>query len=378
MTVRTFDAVIAGAGIVGAACAVAAARNGLRVLVVEPNLCGGGATAAGMGHLVVMDDSDAQFALTRYSQQRWDELRQDLPDSVEFRRCGTVWVAAEPEELQAVRRKHHFYAARGVASEMLDERTVYECEPHLGPGLAGGLLVPGDSVIYPPCAAEWLLSAARSEGAHCLQDAVVNVQPGAWRLRSGTTVSAPVCILATGVQAVELVPGLPVVPRKGHLVITDRYPELVRHQLIELGYLKSAHGEELESVAFNVQPRATGQLLLGSSRQSGAGSREVELPMLARMIQRALRYMPQLGRLSVVRSWTGLRAATPDSLPLIGPNPDEPALILATGHEGLGITTALGTADLIVAYLLGTPPPIPPEPYLPARFQPAAAPASRH
>ena len=66
------EVAIVGAGIVGAACAYELARAGLRTIVVDRGFVGGGATAAGMGHIVVMDDSDAQFALTRYSQELWD------------------------------------------------------------------------------------------------------------------------------------------------------------------------------------------------------------------------------------------------------------------------------------------------------------------
>ena len=76
---ETHDVVIVGAGIVGAACAVAFAERGLRVAIVDRDVVGSGATAAGMGHIVVMDDSPAQFALTRFSQQLWSELGKQLP-----------------------------------------------------------------------------------------------------------------------------------------------------------------------------------------------------------------------------------------------------------------------------------------------------------
>ena len=85
MSKETYDVVIVGAGIVGAACADAFAERGLRVAIVDRDVIGSGATAAGMGHIVVMDDSDAQFALTRYSQRLWQALRAELPaDTIEL------------------------------------------------------------------------------------------------------------------------------------------------------------------------------------------------------------------------------------------------------------------------------------------------------
>ena len=155
--------------------------------------------------------------------------------------------------------------------------------------------------------------------------------------------------------------------RKGHLVITDRYPGFLRHQLVELGYLKSAHSVISDSVAFNVQPRRTGQILVGSSRQFGAENKDVDNNVLGRMLRRAQEFMPGLEKMSAVRTWTGFRAATPDKLPLIGPWPGDKSLFLATGHEGLGITTSLGTARLLVDQITGTKSAIPVEPYLPSR-----------
>ena len=97
------------------------------------------------------------------------------------------------------------------------------------------------------------------------------------------------------------------------------------------------------------------------------------------MLQRAALYMPAIASLNVLRVWTGFRPATPDNLPLIGPVPGDSTLWLAAGHEGLGITTALATAELLVTIMYGREPAIEPEPYLPARFSPAsdAAPNKR-
>ena len=135
-------------------------------------------------------------------------------------------------------------------------------------------------------------------------------------LSDGSELPAGLMLNATGTWASEVMPDLPVRPKKGHLAITDRYPGFLRHQVIELGYLKSAHGGERESVAFNVQPRPTGQILVGSSRQIDTADTNVEPLILGRMVRRALEYMPGLASLSTVRTWTGFRAATSDNLPL--------------------------------------------------------------
>jgi len=363
-----YEVAIVGAGIVGAACADEFARRGLRVILIDREAVGSGATAAGMGHIVVMDDSDAQFALTHYSQRLWQSLRLELPEDVEYDQCGTIWVAADEEEMAEVRRKRDYYSERNLVTDVLDEAQLKTLEPNLRPALAGGLLVPDDGVLYPPCAARVLAERAQQHGAKLqLGCAVERMEQGCVQMSDGHEIRAEFLVNAAGAVAPALTPGLEVKKRKGHLVITDRYPKFLRHQLVELGYLKNAHAVTADSVAFNVQPRRTGQILIGSSRQYGAEDKEVDHDILSRMLQRSQEYMPALGSMSAMRTWTGFRAATPDKLPLIGPWPGDKSLFLATGHEGLGITTSLGTARILVDQITGAQPEIPIEPYLPSR-----------
>ena len=374
MTSSSFDVAIVGAGIVGAACAAECAAEGMRVAVIESEVPGGGATAAGMGHIVVMDDSEAQFALTHYSRTLWNELAPQLPSDAQVDPCGTMWVATNDDEMAEVARKREFCRTKGVAAEVLDAKALEEAEPNLRKGLSGGLWVPDDLVVYAPCVVRYLLDQAKARGAEMrVGSAVVAISAEGVRLGDGSVVSSKVVVNATGTGAAEFVPGLELKKRKGHLVITDRYPGFVRHQLLELGYLKSAHSLTTDSVAFNVQPRRTGQVLIGSSRQYGAEDSKVEAHMVRRMLARAIEFMPELARLSVVRTWAGFRAATPDKLPLIGPSPVNDRHFLATGHEGLGITTSLGTAKLIVDQIMKRPSKIPVEPYLPMRMIGGAA-----
>jgi glycine/D-amino acid oxidase-like deaminating enzyme len=334
------DVVIVGAGIVGAACAYELAQAGATVELLDPNIPGSGATAAGMGHLVDLDDD-----LSRYSVSLWHALAPHLPKQAEFWNCGTLWIAANDAEMEEARCKP------GV--ELLDAKQLYEAEPHLRPGLAGGAVAKGDAVVYAPVATRWLLEQAKAKITRRAVTTLDAIQAGA-------------VICATGAMTAKLLPGLPIRPRKGHLAITDRYPGLVRHQLVELGYMTSAQGESNESVAFNVQPRPTGQLLIGSSRQYNVETTEIDPPILDRMLTRAFELLPILSDCNVIRTWTGFRASTPDKLPLIGHLRGN--IYLATGHEGLGVTTSLGTAKILAAEILRRPSPLPAAPYRPERF----------
>lgn len=367
------DAIVVGAGIVGAACARSLAEGGMRVRVLEAAFAGGGATAAGMGHLVAMDDSEAQLALTRLSLRLWRQLAGELPTACEWDPCGTLWVAEDEQQMAAVGAKQAFYAERGIAAEWLDEVAIAHAEPSLRAGLAGGLRVPGDAVLYPPAAAVFLLEQARVHGAELIEAApVAEIRAGAVVLDNGERMEAGVIVNAAGAAAASLTPELPIVPRKGHLAITDRYPGFCRHQLVELGYLTSAHVMTGESVAFNIQPRRTGQLLIGSSRELVGWDGRINRSVLGAMLRRAIEFLPGLSALSVIRSWTGFRPATPDKLPCIGAWEEVPGLWIAAGHEGLGITTSLGTGQLLADLVLGRTPSIDPRPFHPGRVRAAA------
>ncbi len=372
---KHFDVLIVGAGIVGCACARECALAGLRVGLVESSVPGGGATAAGMGHIVVMDDSPAQFELTRYARSLWLQLIPKLPATVEYETRGTLWVAADEEEMAEVQAKRSTYLAGGVQAYILNSSQVASEEPYLRPGLAGALLVPDDGVIYPPTAADWFLQHAVALGASLFQGTAVSANSGELQLADGTILSSDRIVLATGTDC-SLLPSMPIRKRKGHLLITDRYPGFLQHQLVELGYLKSAHKLQADSVAFNIQPRQTGQLLIGSSRQYDNEDPKTDTAILSQMLERAQSYMPQLAQISGLRAWTGFRAATPDKLPLIGPAEglsEDRRLWLAVGFEGLGITNAPAAARLLTDQMLGRDPEIDIAPYLPQRASMQAA-----
>lgn len=370
ITKEKFDVIIIGGGIIGCACAASLARAGVKVCVIESGSIGGGATAAGMGHLVVMDDNPAELALTSYSLELWRRLvTSDVQESKrhEYSQCGTIWVAADEEEMGAAQAKLKVLQEHNISCEILNAQQLNHLEPQLRPGLAGGLLVHQDALVYPPKSAQILLDIARNYGAQLHRTAVTGLTVGGVTFADGSMMHAKNIIVANGIAANELVSDLPLRYKKGHLLITDRYPQFIQHQLVELGYIKSAHAADGDSVAFNLQPRPTGQVFIGSSRQFDVTHKDIDTEILRNMLAQATSYVPALANLKAIRAWTGFRAATPDGLPYIGPHPTQQNLWMATGHEGLGITTSLATAEILKDQICGQQSQIDVQAYWPSR-----------
>lgn len=109
------DVIVIGAGIIGAACAWQLAKRGQSVTLIDDGQPG--ATAAGMGHLVCMDDDPAELALSAWSLERWRAITPRMPDHCAWRGCGTLWLAESEEEMAVAGEKLRRLASYQVPSE---------------------------------------------------------------------------------------------------------------------------------------------------------------------------------------------------------------------------------------------------------------------
>jgi D-hydroxyproline dehydrogenase subunit beta len=366
---RRPDVVVVGAGIIGAACAMELANAGRSVALVEAVGVASDTSCRAMGHIGVYDDTDDQLVLTRYALERWAEIAPELPAEVEYVRRGALWVAATEEDMREVERKSGVYERAGVAAKVVDSEGLAGMEPNLRSGLPGALHVPGDVVLDAAEATKFLARRAVELGAELrIGHRVRALLDHGVALEGGGEIPADHTVLATGWRAPELLPSLPIRPRKGHIALTAPAPGYVRHQISEVGYVRGTDPEVQEAITFSFQPRTSGRYLIGATRQYVGASTAVDPSVMRRLMDRAREFLPRVEELPLERTWAGLRPAGPDAVPLIGPLPGRPRLLLAVAHEGIGITTCLATGRMITDLITGAPSELPLARFLPSRL----------
>ncbi|MFI5805923.1 NAD(P)/FAD-dependent oxidoreductase [Streptomyces sp. NPDC051561] len=360
LTRRLFDVVVVGAGVVGAACAFYAARAGLSVAVVDRGPVAGGTTGAGEGNLLVSDkEPGPELDLALLSTGLWRALAEEFPQSIEYEAKGGLVVAAREAGLTALRAFAATQSAAGVTCEQVDR--LADLEPHLAPGLAGGIHYPQDAQVQPALAAAHLLKASGAE--LFLGEEVRGVLRGAEGAIRGVRtprgdIPAGAVVNAAGTWGGHLAElagvTLPVLPRRGFVLVTEPLPRVVRRKVYAADYVADvASGSAALQTSAVVEGTAAGPVLIGASRERVGFDRSLSVEVLGRLAQQAGELFPVLREVRVMRTYHGFRPYLPDHLPAIGPDARAPGLWHACGHEGAGVGLAPATGALIAAGLVG-------------------------
>ncbi|MET8289669.1 NAD(P)/FAD-dependent oxidoreductase [Streptomyces sp. NPDC048448] len=373
----TCDVVVIGAGMVGSACAFYAARAGLDVAVVDRGPVAGGTTGAGEGNLLVSDkEPGPELDLALLSGRLWSGLGEELGGAIEYEAKGGVVVAATPEGLTALEDFAAGQRTAGVSAVPVPADGLHDLEPHLAPGLAGAVHYPQDTQVMPALAAAHLV---RASGARLLTGRTVTevLRAADGSVRGVRTdrgdLHAPVVVNAAGTwgSAVAALAGvrLPVLPRRGFVLVTEPLPRRVRHKVYAADYVADVASD---SAALQTSPvvegTAAGPVLIGASRERVGFDRSFSLPAVRALAAGAIRLFPFLTDVRALRTYLGFRPYMPDHLPAIGPDPRVPGLFHACGHEGAGIGLAAGTGHLIAQVLSGGTPDLDLTPFRPDRF----------
>lgn len=398
MSVIEADLAVIGSGIIGASCAYQAARRGLRVALFDAGMPATGTSGACDGYVAVSSKKPGlMMELAVASKRLYPEIVKQLPLDPEYMPVGGLLVVEDPADLEALETHVAALRAVDVPMEYLDRQHLLALEPNLSPELHGAWRCPIEAIVNPYRMTLALVAGALEHGARTWWQ----TRPLGFDLAGGriagmdvatagngrTRVVAEQYVFSAGVWSAELGKlvgvDLPVIPRRGELVVTERGAALARHYLMSAKYLvakadpdaaaRSSDPRVRIGHGFCLEVNAQGQCIIGSTRAFVGHDRTVTPEGVAIILAEAIKRVPGLARVQVLRSFAGLRPYVDDKKPIIGRSGRLANLLVATGHEGDGICLSAITGALIADLASGRPPGIDITPLSPDRFMAAQA-----
>ncbi|HEX7299040.1 MAG TPA: glycine oxidase ThiO [Solirubrobacteraceae bacterium] len=337
-----YDVAIVGAGIVGLSIAWRASAHGFAVQVLERDEIGAGTSRVAAGMLAPVAEADAGeralLELGLRSARRWAAFAQELSDvtgaDLDYRTRGTLLLARDRDEAEALERERDLRERLGLRVERLLPSAARQLEPALAPTLRGALHLPDDHAVDPRLVCAALARAARRAGAV--------VRPGV-DVHSLDELSADQVVIAAGPWSEAFGDEARVRPVKGQSLrlLDPAGPGLLARVVRwDGGYLV---------------PRGDGRYVLGATSEERGFDTAVTAGAVHELLRDAAELVPGVLELEVEEAVAGLRPGTPDNAPVIGRSPSDPSVVWATGHYRNGVLLAPITADLVVAELAGEP-----------------------
>ena len=377
---RTPDLAIVGAGVIGLAVAWRASLAGLQVIVLERDRPGAATSAVAAGMIAPIFEAEPRepelLSLMQASAAMYPEFAAELTDAsgmtLDYRRLGTLAVARDRDEAEALERELMLRRSLGLGVERLRPSSARELEPALAPTIRGALEIHDDHAIDPRRLTAALAVAAGRAGARIESGAEVQrLEPSGSgervagvRLITGELVRAGCVLIAAGpwsasIPVVGAEAAVPVHPIKGQTVrLRDGTGPGLISRVIRMasGYLV---------------PREDGRYVLGATMEERGFDATPTAGAVYELLRDATELIPGVSELVIEELAVGLRPGTPDNRPIIGAGA-VPGLHWATGHHRHGILLTPVTAELALAALTGREDERA-APFSPARFAAVAA-----
>ena len=378
------DAIVIGAGIVGASTALSLTNAGMKVLVIDRGNIASGTTSAGEGNILVSDKAPGpELDLALRSRDAWFEIQEDIGGGFELEAKGGLVVARSEDGLRALRTLTSAQRIAGIDAQDISVAELHVLEPHLSHSITDGAFYPQDAQCQPMLAAAHILRAVRARGGEFVSRAnvtAINSRSGSVTgvVTSKGTFNSPIIVNATGTWAGQIAQlagsALPIAPRRGFILVSAPTRKIIFHKVYDAEYVAnvSSGDADLQSSAV-VEGTQSGTILIGASRERVGFQDGIDFEILRILARQAIALFPILADIQLLRAYRGFRPYAPDHLPVIGEDPIFKGFWHNAGHEGAGIGLAPASAQLICDGIFDRPSFMDPTPFAPARFAKAAA-----
>ena len=374
------DAVVVGGGIVGTSTAYHLTKMGAKVTLLERGAIASGTSGACDGQILIADRHPGpELELGKLAARRWKELAQELPFDVEYEVNGSTLIAEVEEDLEALKKLVENLQSESVEAELVEGPAARDLEPNLAEDIPGLAFFPGHGQVQPQLASWAMAEAARVGGADIRPySPVTGIEKDEQGKISGVVAgkerfSTPVVVCASGAWSStigEMVGvDVPVTPRRGHILVSEPAPPIIKHAAMEASYTRTIDAEASALlVACVIEHTKSGPMLFGSSREFIEFDPNEQMDAVTGIAARAVRFFPALAGVQIIRCYTGFRPYTADHLPILGACEAVPGFYLNTGHEGGGICMGPVSGMLVAQQVTGYETAIPLEPYNIGRF----------
>lgn len=366
------EVVIIGGGVIGAATAYFLCKEGAEVMIVEAEDLAAGASGACDGFVSLQTKAPgAHLALALESAKLFPSLAEDLQVNVEYNPCGGLMLASSQEQMKELRARAKALKSGGLEVEMLSPTDLKEYLPEVGKGIKGGSFCPQDAQVNPISLTLGLAQKAQEMGATILRGCrVENIVVTNNRVREVHTTAGNIhsrrVVCAAGIGSNQIgkmiIVDVPVLPQRGQILVTEQCDPILKTLVSGAEYLgtKGNIPELLPTdeeaarlgLGFTAEQAASGNILLGSTREFVGFDNNTTPEAMNAIARNAMRFLPWVEDLDVIRSFAGLRPCSPDGLPIMGTVKGVRGFYLATGHSGDGVCLAPITGKLLSELVL--------------------------
>ncbi|MDR1796538.1 MAG: FAD-binding oxidoreductase [Clostridiales Family XIII bacterium] len=372
-----FDAIVVGGGVIGTQAAYHLFKEGLEVALVERYDIADGTSSHCDAVVLIGDkmpgiDTEQGYA----SIQRFKEIVQEVPYDFEFKVRGLLYVCETEPEMEAAAGYVADQVRDGYDMQMLDTKDILAREPYLAKDLIGGFWSSADATLNPYKLCYALVNHMRAQGAKIYDRTnVTGVLLDEKRRVKGVetdrgTLLAKNVINCGGAWAPELARmagcDLPIQPRKGLCLISEKAFPICSQKVQEFGYMMSkfeginftrnvSERVARTNVAMVIEPTDADNFILGGNREFKGFDISAEIESIQAIAERGIRFFPILREMNLIRAYAGVRPYMPDHLPVVSEVDNVPGYYIAAGHEGDGISLSAITGKMIAQLVTGKP-----------------------
>lgn len=366
---NSFDVVVIGAGAVGTSVAYHMAKKGLDVAIIERGDFASGTSSGCDASALICDKKPGIDTKLGYeSIELYKKYAKEFSYDFEFQQRGSLYVCETEQELEVAEQYAKAQADDGYPMWMMDQYEIHQTEPYLAEDLIGGIWTECDSSVTPFLVAFAFIEEGKKLGLKAYhhytvqniklneKGAVESVVTDKGEFKTKKVINcggawSPALGKMVGID-------IPIEPRKGQIIVTEKTFKVVNEKIQEFGYMLSKFEDikyerkvselvEKHNVAFVIEPTLAENCIIGSCRAFEGYNRKNSIEVMSALAERALRFFPILRDVNIIRGYAGLRPYVIDHLPIVSEVAEVPGYYIAAGHEGDGICMAPITGKLM-------------------------------